>query len=105
MRRRMLVITALVICSVVVSRAGGPAFVAGSGYAAGVEGQALVWANGSVEYFTDQGNLSPILTGAQADALVATTFSTWTSISEVALDRIAGRASCRRRERQQYRGR
>jgi len=85
MRRRMLVITALVICSVVVSRAGGPAFVAGSGYAAGVEGQALVWANGSVEYFTDQGNLSPILTGAQADALVATAFSTWTSISGVAL--------------------
>jgi len=81
----MLVITALVICSVVVSRAGGPAFVAGSGYAAGVEGQALVWANGSVEYFTDQGNLSPILTGAQADALVATAFSTWTSISGVAL--------------------
>ena len=38
-----------------------------------------------VQYFTDQGNLSPILTGAQADALVATAFSTWTSIPGVAL--------------------
>jgi hypothetical protein len=81
----MLVVAVFWICSVVVSRAGGPAFVAGSGYAAGVEGQALVWANGSVQYFTDQGNLSPILTGAQADTLVATAFSTWTSISGVAL--------------------
>ncbi len=85
MRRRMLVVAVFLICSAVVSLAGGPAFVAGSGYAAGVEGQALVWANGSVEYFTDQGNLSPILTGAQADTLVATAFSTWTSISGVAL--------------------
>ncbi len=85
MRRRMLVIAVFLICSVVASRAGGPAFVAGSGYAPGVEGQALVWANGSVQYFTDQGNLSPILTGAQADTLVATAFSTWTSISGVAL--------------------
>ncbi len=85
MRRRMLVIAAFVIWGAVASRAGGPAFVAGSGYAPGVEGQALVWANGSVQYFTDQGNLSPILTGAQADTLVATAFSTWTSIAGVRL--------------------
>ncbi len=85
MRWRMVVVGALVICSAVVSRAGGPAFVAGSGYVAGVEGQALVWANGSVQYFTDQGNLSPILTGAQADTLVASAFGTWTGISGVTL--------------------
>ncbi len=85
MRRRILVIAVFLICSAVASRAGGPAFVAGSGYVPGVEGQALVWANGSVQYFTDQGNLSPILTGAQADTLVATAFSAWTSISGVAL--------------------
>src|SRR5208282_1082550 len=59
-------------------------------YNTGVEGHALIWANGngsmsSVQYFTDQGNLSPILTGAQADALVATAFSTWTSVPGVAL--------------------
>ncbi len=38
-----------------------------------------------MQYFTDQGALSPILPGAQADAFVATAFSTWTSISSVAL--------------------
>src|SRR5271157_773615 len=83
MLRRIPALAVLLICSTVASRAGGPAFVAGSGYNAGVEGQALVWVNGSVQYFTDQGNLSTILTGAQADTLVATAFSTWTSISGV----------------------
>jgi len=85
MRSRFLPAAILVICGTVLSRAGGPAFVAGSGYNPGVEGQALLWANGSVQYFTDQGDLSPILSGAQADALVATAFSTWTSVSGVAL--------------------
>ncbi len=84
MRSRILTV-AFLIFSAVVSRAGGPAFVAGSGYAAGVEGQPLIWSNGAVQYFTDQGNLSPILTGAQADTFVATAFSAWTSISGIAL--------------------
>ena len=39
----------------------------------------------SVQYFTDQGDLSPILPGAQADAFVASAFSAWTSIAGVAL--------------------
>lgn len=85
MRSRTLATTILLICSAVATHAGGPAFVAGSGYAAGVEGQPLIWANGAVQYFTDQGNLSPILTGAQADTFVATAFSAWTSISGIAL--------------------
>src|ERR1035437_3581596 len=85
MRWRILAVAAFLICSAVTSRAGGPAFIAGSGYAPGVEGQALVWANGSVQYFTDQGDLSPILPGAQADSFVATAFSAWTGISSVAL--------------------
>src|ERR1039458_6403797 len=85
MRWRILAVAAFLICSAVTSRAGGPAFIAGSGYAPGVEGQTLVWANGWVQSFTDQGNLSPILSGAQADAFVATAFSAWTSISGVAL--------------------
>ena len=89
MRSGILGVTVFLICSAIASRAGGPAFIAGSGYNAGVEGHALIWANGTdsstVQYFTDQGNLSPILTGAQADALVATAFSTWTSVPGVAL--------------------
>ena len=90
MRPRILALAVFLLYTALASRAGGPAFVAGAGYNPGVEGQALIWANGTaatptVQYFTDQGNLSPILTGAQADALVATAFSTWTSIPGVAL--------------------
>src|SRR6202140_5057080 len=85
MRRLILAILVFAICSDVASRAGGPAFIAGSGYARGVEGQPMIWANGAVQYFTDQGSLSAILTGAQADALVATAFGAWTSIPGVSL--------------------
>jgi hypothetical protein len=90
MRSRILATAVLLMCSAIASRAGGPAFVAGSGYAAGVEGRPLIWANGSVQYFTDQGDLSPIVTGAQADTFVATAFSAWTSISSVALTATQG---------------
>ncbi len=82
---RTLISIALLLCTAVLSHAGGPAFVAGSGYNAGVEGQPLLWANGAVQYFTDQGDLSPILPGAQADAFVATAFAAWTGIPGVAL--------------------
>src|ERR1035437_10420738 len=90
MRSGILAVAVFLICSAIASRAGGPAFIAGSGYNAGVEGRSLIWANGTgststVQYFTDQGNLSPILTGAQADAIVATAFNTWTSVPGVAL--------------------
>src|ERR1700674_4948616 len=84
MRSRILAVAVFLICSIA-SRAGGPAFVAGSGYDPGVEGHPLIWANGSVQYFTDQGDLSPILPNAQADVFVAAAFSTWTSISSVAV--------------------
>src|SRR6202795_4158080 len=85
MRSQILAVAVLLICSAVASRAGGPAFVAASGYDPGVEGKPLIWANGSVQYFTDQGNLSPILPNAQADVFVAAAFIPWTSISGVAL--------------------
>ncbi len=85
MRSRILATAVLVLCSAVASRAGGPAFVAGSGYNPGVEGQPLIWANGTVQYFTNPAALSPILTEAQADAFVATAFSAWTSVPGVAL--------------------
>ena len=68
--RATLISLALLFCAAVASHAGGPAFVAGSGYNSGVEGQPLLWANGAVQYFTDQGDLSPILPAAQADALL-----------------------------------
>ncbi len=85
MRSRILAVAVLLLSIVVASRAGGPAFIAGSGYDPGVEGHSLIWADGSVQYFTDQGDLSPILPNAQADVFVAAAFSPWTTISSVAL--------------------
>ena len=84
-RTRILTLTVFLFCNAVAIRAGGPAFIAGSGYNPGVEGQPLVWANASVLYYTDQGDLSPILPSVQADAFVASAFSVWTGISTVAL--------------------
>jgi hypothetical protein len=79
MRARLLAML-LLLCVPLPAGAGGPAYVAGSGYDAGVKGQPIVWAGNYVEYFTDQGDLSPILTNAQADAFVASAFSPWTSV-------------------------
>ncbi|MBZ5655692.1 MAG: hypothetical protein LAO56_10485 [Acidobacteriia bacterium] len=84
MRGRVLAIIALLICVPLPARAGGPAYIAGSGYDDGVKGRPIVWAGDYVEYFTDQGDLSPILTNSQADAFVANAFSPWTSVLESA---------------------
>ena len=84
MRVRVLAFLALLLCVPLPARAGGPAYVAGSGYDPGVKGQPIVWAGNYVEYFTDQGDLSPILTNAQADAFVANAFSPWTSVLDSA---------------------
>ncbi|MGA2002541.1 MAG: Ig-like domain-containing protein [Terriglobales bacterium] len=85
MRRQILLTAALLLFISIPVYAGGPAFVAGSGYNPGVEGQPLLWANASVEYFTDQGDLSPILTNAQANAFVVTAITPWTSAPGVGL--------------------
>ncbi|HLB89706.1 MAG TPA: IPT/TIG domain-containing protein [Terriglobales bacterium] len=67
-------------------RAGGPRYVAGVSYfAAGTKGVPLTWAQGAINYYTDQGDLSPILPGPTADAFVASAFSQWTSIPTAAV--------------------
>src|SRR6476646_2003553 len=49
--------------------AGGPHFIAGVSYFdAGAKGLPLLWAQGAVSYYTDQGDLSPLLLHAGADA-------------------------------------
>ena len=60
MLRRFLLIVALVLCNALRATAGGPAFVAGAGFDPAVKGQSLTWPGGNVQYFTDQGDLSPI---------------------------------------------
>src|SRR5208337_1945844 len=76
----------LLVIFVQLARAGGPRYVAGVSYFnQGTAGTPLTWAQGAVNYYTDQGDLSPILPGPSADALVADAFSQWSSIPTVAL--------------------
>jgi len=65
------------------ARAGGPRWIAGINN--GPMGTPLTWSHGVVNYYTDQGSLSPTVSGPQGDALVADAFSQWTSISTAAL--------------------
>ena len=68
------------------ARAGGPNYVAGVGYFnAGLAGHPITWSGGTLTYYTDQGDLSPLLRGTDADAFVADAFSRWTSISTAAV--------------------
>ena len=91
MRSRILCIAAFVICSAGCQPCRRPGFYRGLRLRRREsKAKPLIWANGSVQYFTDQGNLSPILTGPQADAFVATAFSTWTSLAGVALTASSG---------------
>jgi hypothetical protein len=69
-----------------IARAGGPRYIAGISYFnQGTAGVPLTWALGTINYYTDQGNLSATVSGPQGDALVADAFSQWTSISTAAV--------------------
>lgn len=73
------------------ARAGGPEYVAGASYFdPTVKGSPVVWANGAISYFTDQGNLSPAMAGPSADAFVAAAFAKWTSIPTAAISAAHG---------------
>jgi hypothetical protein len=68
------------------AHAGGPAYVAGASYFdPSVNGVPLTWAGGSVSFYTDPGDLSPLLPHAGADAFVADAFSRWTLIPTAAV--------------------
>jgi len=76
----------LLLTLIQVAQAGGPRYIAGISYFnQGTAGTPLTWAQGAVNYYTDQGSLSSTVSGPQGDALVADAFSQWTSISTVAL--------------------
>ena len=57
----------------------------GSYFNSATTGQPLVWSQGVVTYYTDQGNLSPILPNASANSFVASAFSIWTAVPTAAL--------------------
>ncbi|MGA8215315.1 MAG: Ig-like domain-containing protein, partial [Candidatus Sulfotelmatobacter sp.] len=83
---RLATALAIVLFFAVLARAGGPKYVAGSSYFnPSTMGQPIIWSLGQVNFYTDQGNLSPILPNASANGLVADAFSQWTSVSGAAV--------------------
>jgi hypothetical protein len=77
---------ALVLMLSQMAAGGGVAYVAGASYFDPTTmGAPLTWAAGSINYYTDQGDLSVTLPGASADSFVATAFSVWTSIPTAAV--------------------
>jgi hypothetical protein len=88
---RVAVASAIVFLFALLARAGGPRSVAGISYFdASTTGQPLVWPNGQIIYYTDQGDLSPILPNALANSLVANAFSQWTTIPTSAFSAAPG---------------
>jgi len=66
--------------------AGGPRWVAGPAYfAPSTLGQPIVWKGGVVPYYTDLGPLSPTVTQAQANAMVAAAAALWSGVPTAAL--------------------
>lgn len=72
---------AVLLCATA-ARGGGPAYVAGASYFdPATKGQPITWANGTLTYYTDQGNLSATMSGGNADTMVAAAFAKWTAIA------------------------
>ena len=83
---RLSVATGIMLMFAIVVRAGGPRCVAGTSYFdPTMTGQALIWPQGLITYYTDRGDLSPILPNASANSFVAGAFSVWTSVPTAAL--------------------
>ena len=69
-----------------IESAGGPAYVAVTSYFdPSTMGSPVIWAQGSISYYTDQGDLSVILPGPTADTFVANAFGMWTAIPTAAV--------------------
>ncbi|HLK34369.1 MAG TPA: hypothetical protein VKT29_14845, partial [Terriglobales bacterium] len=84
--RITLVTMALMLAMPAVVLAGGPLYVAGvSEFQQGTAGTPLTWRDGAVSYYTDQGDLSPLLPQDAANAFVADAFSRWTAIPTAAI--------------------
>src|SRR5208282_598237 len=83
---RLFLAVAIIFLFALLARAGGPQRIAGTSYfAATVTGQPLVWPQGTITYYTDQGDLSPILPNVAANAFVDAAFNQWTSVPTAAI--------------------
>ena len=83
--RSVFAMVLLIIAASAPAFGGGPLYVAGSGFDSAVAGQPLTWPGGVVNYYTDQGNLSPLLSGATADFYVADAVGYWANVPTAAL--------------------
>lgn len=73
----MLAMLAMAPCA----RAGGPKYVAGvKFFNAGVVGQPVHWAGGTVNYFVDRGPLGGLVTNQQATAMVDAAAAQWNGV-------------------------
>ena len=88
---RLLLAATIILFFTVISRAGGPKLVAGTVYFdPSTTGQPLIWSQGQIIYYTDQGDLSPILPNASANSFVVSAFSPWISVSTAAVAATSG---------------
>jgi hypothetical protein len=90
-RLQIFLVLAILILLTQAAFSGGPKYVAGTIYFnSGTSGTPLMWSHGLLNYYTDRGNLSPILPGSSADAFVADALSQWTSIPTAAISAVRG---------------
>jgi hypothetical protein len=83
---RLILAVGIIFLFALLARAGDPKSIAGTSYFdATASGQPLVWPGGVITYYTDQGDLSPILPNATANTFVADVFALWTSVPTAAL--------------------
>ncbi len=83
---RLALAAAIIFFFALLVRVGGPKCVAGTSYFdSTTTGLPLVWPQGLVTYYLDQGDLSPALPSASANAFVANAFSQWTAVPTAAL--------------------
>lgn len=83
MRGHTLVVFLLAI--VPFAAAGGPLYVTGAGFDAPARGRAVTWRGGTLAYFVDQGALSPVVSSARAEELIASAFAPWNSVPTAAV--------------------
>lgn len=88
---RRIAVALMLVLVVTFAKAGGPKYIVGTSFfTSGTPGQPVTWANGTVTYYTDQGNLSPLLDGPDADSFVADAFTRWSAPPSVGLIAIHG---------------
>src|ERR1700751_2643195 len=73
------------------AHAGGPRYVVGTSYFdPTMTGQAIVWANGQVRYYTDLGNLGAAVNQSEANAMIASAAAVWNSVPTAAVNIFSG---------------